>query len=179
MKKKNFLFAGIAILACSVFVSSCSKDEDYAGVDYYEDWTPEQFETFASKSVSIQGEDNNDKPTSITLATERYETNVYFTIDTEDEDTLGHGNPSMVNKFVDYTVSVIELYRGEAYSNTYDVYVDVSRNTSENVSISAELASINVEKKVASVNVTYTYNYQWYGHSKTAKEYDVVLVEWF
>ena len=178
MKKKNFLFAGIAILACSVFVSSCSKDEDYAGVDYYEDWTPEQFETFASKSVSMQGEDNNDKPTSVTLATERYETNVLFVIETEDEDFIGHGNPINVNKFVDYTISVIEISLGEAYGETYDVFLDVSHNTSDGVSITAKLERVNVEEKVALVKVSYSYSYQWYEFTRTSDEYDTVSIEW-
>lgn len=174
MKRKNFLFAGIAILACSVFVSSCSKDEDYDGVDYYEDWTPEQFETFASKSVSVGGENDNTKPSSSVLGLERREDIVYFNI--EQDGSYPGGKLEQIRCFVNYTVSVIETIVFDDIKS-YSIGIDVSDNSDSNVSISAETFSINKDIHKATVNIEYAYSYTYNGIPMVARAQGTVEVD--
>ena len=154
MKKKNFLFAGIAILACSVFVSSCSKDEDYAGVDYYEDWTPEQFETFASKSVSIQGEDNGNNQETVTIDTELFEGYIHFNAFNI------WGQACVATEFLAFNLNLSRTTIDEKNAlYSYEAYVDVLGKSSPSVSISVESVSLDTPHKKVHVTLKYTYSY--------------------
>lgn len=154
MKEKNFLFAGIAILACSVFVSSCSKDEDYAGVDYYEDWTPEQFETFASKSVSIQGEDNDNKPEQIIIDTEIFDGYIDF------EKFNKEGVSTNVYKYLSFSINLTRTTIDEKNGlYSYEANVDVREKSDSEVSISVESVSYDKPYNIVHVSLKYTYSY--------------------
>lgn len=163
MKKKNFLFAGIAILACSVFVSSCSKDEDYAGVDYYEDWTPEQFETFASKSVSVRGEDNN-KPNVIFVDSKFVDKYVTFRLD--------YGSQTQASSKVTFNLNLNKVLT-DINSDDYIYTASISAvSTSSGVSISVDKVTYDESLKNVTVKVEYQYSYGSSYYSSVCEFFD-------
>lgn len=174
MKKKNFLFAGIAILACSVFVSSCSKDEDYAGVDYYEDWTPEQFETFASKSVSIRGENGTGNTGVGTSETKIGEKEIR-----ENKTFYFPKGSCSATYYAHCVVEVYERYDSLADNTTYFASISKEDDSNSLMNMNVVSCTINHSNSTANVQVEFyvpdPYDDSFYGEVSLFQNYSIYV----
>lgn len=173
MKKFNYCVIAMSVSACNLLFTACTKDEDFGETDYYKDWTPEEFNTFASRSISIFGEEEN-KPQTTIIGHDSYDSSVDFRVDDSS------GINVTVRASVCFEFDIIKITIDENKKEyDYDVIIKVIDKTPKEVSISLQNLSIDNINNKANIEFKYTLEYSVHGINKSSNAYGYFNVNLF